>query len=169
MDMKNIFGKNPEWLKENWKGLLVSVAIPLAVGGLASFFTRDAMQNFEVLKKPPLSPPGWIFPVVWTILYLLMGVAAFLIAQQRGKNPAVASALGVYAFQLLLNFFWPIIFFNREWYFAAFVLLIVLWAMIWYTILAFYPINKCAAYLLVPYVLWVTFAGYLNLGVALLQ
>lgn len=153
----------------NYKQLIICVAIPLLVGAVAGLLTRDGMKEFVTLAKPPLSPPGWLFPIVWTMLYTLMGLASYFIYQKRDQSAKVAGALTIYGMQLFFNFFWPIIFFNLKWYFAAFFWLILLWLFIGYTILAFREISKKASYLLYPYLVWVTFAGYLNLGIACLN
>lgn len=143
----------------------IAILIPLIVGGISAFLTRSAMQEYENLPKPAVSPPAWIFPVVWTILYILMGIASYLIYQQINTNENVRQALRLYGLQLFFNFGWSILFFNLEAYFIAFLWLLALWVLIWFTLLAFYPINKKAAWLLVPYLVWVTFAGYLNFAV----
>jgi len=156
-------------LQINKKALIIAIAIPLLVGTLAAFLTRDSMAQFMQLNKPPLSPPGILFPIVWTILYALMGIASYLVYSSNEKQEDIYDALSVYTLQLFVNFFWSIIFFNLEWYLFAFFWLLLLWALILYTILLFYKISKPAAYLLIPYLLWVTFAGYLNLGIYLLN
>lgn len=158
-----------EDLKSKKKLLVVCLAIPLAVGGAAALLTMDSMEKFQMLKQPPLSPPGWLFPVAWTILYLLMGTAAYLVAS-AGADPAEKrDALWSYGVQLALNFVWPLLFFNLRWYLFAFVWLVALWFMILRTAKRFLHIRKIAGDLLIPYLLWVTFAGYLNLGVYLLN
>lgn len=153
----------------NKKALVIAIAIPLLVGAFAGFLTADSMAQFMQLNKPPLSPPGILFPIVWTILYALMGIASYLVYSSNAKQEDIHDALSVYALQLFVNFFWSILFFNLEWYLFAFFWLLLLWVLILYTILLFYRISKPAAYLLVPYLLWVTFAGYLNLGIYLLN
>lgn len=156
-------------MKINWKILAVCVVIPLVVGGVSAVISMGGMEAFETLNQPPLSPPGWLFPVVWTMLYVLMGIASYLIWQARASKPAKESALKVYALQLFFNFFWSIIFFNLKLYWFAFVWLLVLWVLILQCIRQFYPISKTAAYLMIPYLVWVTFAGYLNAGIAMLN
>lgn len=153
-------------MKVEWKKLLVCLAIPLAVGGLAGFLTRGGMETFQSLKKPAISPPGWLFPVVWTILYILMGIACYLVLTSGKAN---RSALIAYGIQLIVNFFWPILFFSFEAYLLSFIWLVILWMLILVTMLLFYNISKPAGYLLIPYFLWVTFAGYLNLSIYLLN
>lgn len=155
-------------MKIDWKKLAICVAIPLLVGGLAALLTRDSMEAFGALNQPPLSPPGWLFPVVWTILYILMGVASYLVVTAR-RSRMINPALTAYGAQLFFNFFWSIIFFNWQQYLFAFIWLLVLWVLILVTLSRFYRIDKRAGYLLIPYLLWVTFAGYLNLGIYLLN
>ncbi len=155
-------------MKENVKKLLISLAIPLAVGGL-SWLLSGAMGQYRALNQPPLSPPGWLFPIVWTILYLLMGYSSYRV-YTAGKPPALTQrALKLYFAQLAVNFLWPIVFFVFSWYLAAFFVLIALWILILLTVKAFSAIDETAGDLLIPYLLWVTFAGYLNLGVYFLN
>ncbi len=151
-------------------GLIVSILIPLAVGGLSALFTNGAMKTFdEDILKPPLSPPSILFPIVWTVLYILMGIAAFLAYNSRGSEKLVKAAMTVYALQLIFNFFWSIIFFNQKNYLFAFVWLMILWLLIALNIYLFSRLNKTAGYLLIPYIIWVTFAGYLNLAIYILN
>lgn len=149
-----------------WKNLITCIAIPLAVGGLSVLFTGNTAADFAVLNKPALAPPGWLFPVVWTILYILMGIASYLVLTSGKPNSA---ALTVYGVQLVFNFLWPILFFTLKRYLLAFIWLILLWALILETYLLFRRISKPAGYLLLPYLVWVTFAGYLNYSIYLLN
>lgn len=149
------------------KPLLISLAITLGTGALAGLITMGSMDSYGTLTKPPLSPPGALFPIVWTILYVLMGVAAYLI--YTSHSPDKRRALTLYGVQLGLNFLWPILFFCFHAYLFSFFWLVALWILILWTMYAFYQIRPGAAYLLVPYLLWVTFAGYLNLGIYLLN
>ncbi len=153
-------------MNHNLKKRLISWAIPLAVGGLASLLS-GGMGNYRVLNQPPLSPPAWVFPVVWTILYLLMGEASYRI--WVSGSPQTKRALTAYGVQLFLNFLWPLVFFGGQMYLTAFLLLLALWVAIFITIRMFSKIDETAGDLLIPYLLWVTFAGYLNLGVFLLN
>lgn len=155
-----------DFLKIEWKKLLICIAIPLVVGGISAFLTRGNMQTFSTLNKPALSPPGWLFPIVWTILYILMGIASYLVLISKKTS---TKALTLYSIQLVFNFFWSIIFFNFSLYLFAFVWLILLWILILKTTILFYQIEKAAGYLMIPYLLWVTFAGYLNWGIYLLN
>lgn len=154
-------------MKIQWKRLLVYLAIPLGVGALAGILTKDSMMQFSLLNRPPLSPPGWLFPVVWTVLFLLMGYASYLVS--RSDSVQKRPTLILYAIQLIVNFFWSIFFFNFEWYLFSFFWLVLLWVLILLTIRAFWRISPTAAILLIPYLLWVTFAGYLNLAIWLIN
>ena len=156
-------------MQSKTKIFLFFTAIPLLVGIIAGLLTRDSMETFSSWNKPPLSPPGILFPIVWTILYTLMGIASFLVYTSGKEKEEVNSALVVYFLQLAVNFFWSIFFFNFEWYTFSFFWLVLLWVLIFYTIRLFYPISNTAAYLLIPYLFWVAFAGYLNLGIAALN
>ena len=155
-------------MKLNIKKLLICLAIPLAVGGLATLLS-GGMGDYRQLNQPPLSPPGWLFPLVWTILYLLMGYASYRVLMSGKDESAIRDALRTYGAQLLLNFLWPIVFFGFEWPLVAFFVLIALWILIYLTIRKFTALDETAGDLLIPYILWVTFAGYLNLGLILLN
>ncbi len=152
-------------MNQKQRQLLICIAIPLLVGTLSAWISRGAMESFDALNQPPLSPPGWLFPVVWTILYILMGIASYLVLISGRPQRMIDKALRVYGLQLGVNFFWSIIFFNWSKYLFAFFWLILLWILIYITIRRFYDISKMTGYLLAPYLVWVTFAGYLNLGV----
>ena len=156
-------------MKIKWKTLLLCIAIPLLMGGLAGLISRGSMSTFAALNQPPLSPPGWLFPVAWTILYTMMGVASYMILTSGAPQDNIGKAIKRYGWQLLFNFFWTFWFFNLQLYFFSFIWLIALWLLILATIVSFSHISKLAAYLMIPYLLWVTFAGYLNLGIALLN
>lgn len=156
-------------MKLDWKKLLICLAIPLAVGGLAALLTGGGMGAYGEFNQPPLSPPGWLFPIVWTILYLLMGYASYRVLTSSATPEKVRNALILYGAQLAVNFLWPLVFFRLGWYWVSFFVLLVLWVLIFLTIRAFSEIDEKAGDLLLPYILWVTFAGYLNLGVAILN
>lgn len=155
-------------MKKDFKKRLSCWAIPLAVGGLATLLS-GGMGNYRVMNQPPLSPPGWVFPIVWTVLYLLMGEASWRVLTSGAEPDKVRKALIAYGVQLGLNFLWPIAFFGGQMYLTAFLILILLWVAIFITLRRFSAINETAGDLLIPYLLWVTFAGYLNLGVYLLN
>lgn len=156
-------------MKIKWKPLIISVLIPLAVGGIAAFITRGNMSLFETVEKPPFSPPGWLFPVAWTILYILMGISSYLIYNADTSRENKTIAISVYGLQLIFNFIWPILFFNMQNFLGALVCLIILWLLILVMIVVFSRISKPAAFLNIPYLLWVSFAGYLNYFIYLLN
>ena len=156
-------------MKIKWKELIISLVIPLAVGAVSGFLNKDSMKDFENLNQPPLSPPGWLFPVVWTVLYILMGIASYLVYTSYATKLQKKNALTVYGVQLFFNFVWSFLFFKFSLYTFSFVWILILWALIILTAVLFYRISKPAAYLMIPYLLWVTFAAYLNLGVAILN
>ena len=149
------------------KPLLLSLLISLGTGGLAALFTGNSMEFYQSLKQPPLSPPGWVFPLAWTILYSLMGVAAYLVwmRDSTGRN----GALFFYGLQLIFNFVWPLLFFNARAYLASLIWLLLLCVLILITTARFFQETKAAGWLMIPYLLWVAFAGYLNAGVWLLN
>ena len=155
-------------MKVNIKKLLLSLALPLAVGGLSALVS-GGMGNYKGINQPPLSPPGWVFPIVWTILYLLMGYAAYRVSASGADPEAIQKALRVYWAQLVLNFVWSPVFFGLQWYLIAFIILVAMWVLIYVTMIRFSKLDKLAGDLMIPYLLWVTFAGYLNFGVFLLN
>lgn len=151
-----------------WKKIkpyVVSIAIALAVGGLSALFTKDSMDIYGTLNQPPLSPPSWLFPVVWTILFTLMGISAAIVYTKNRMN----KGLLINGIQLLVNFLWSIIFFNLRAFLFSFIWLILLWVLIIAMILEYMKTDKVAAYLQIPYLLWVTFAGYLNFMIYILN
>ncbi len=154
--------------KNKIKTYAISILIALAVGGIGGLFTAMGMDSFDALTKPPLTPPSILFPIVWTILYILMGISAARIYMA----PPTATrnhALIVYFIQLAVNLLWSIIFFNLEAYGFAFFWLLLLLALIFTMIYLFSKVDKFAALLQIPYAIWVTFAGYLNLMIWLLN
>ncbi|MCU6761200.1 TspO/MBR family [uncultured Roseburia sp.] len=150
-----------------FKSLIISIAITLAVGALSGFITRNDMTHYQSLNQPPLSPPGILFPIVWTILYILMGISAWLVYESA--DPKNLKALLLYGIQLIINFFWPILFFNFSCYFGALLWLILLLILVIVMIWKFMQISKCSGILQIPYLLWLLFACYLNIGIVLLN
>lgn len=149
---------------------IISIAITLGVGMLSALLTRGSMQAYRNISKPPLNPPMIVFPIVWTVLFVLMGISSAIIYTKRHANKAeVYSALRIYGIQLAVNFFWSIIFFNMQTYLFAFIWLLLLWGIIITMIIQFRKIDLAAAYLQTPYLLWVIFAGYLNLMIYILN
>ena len=161
--------------KIKWKQLVICIAIPLAVGGLAALLTRGGMEDYwdKIIamseNKPLLSPPAWVFPVVWSILYVMMGLASYLVYTSSASPERIRRALTAYALQLGANFIWPLLFFTLEIYLIAFIWLIVLFALALVCALRFGYIDARAGKLMVPYLVWLFFAAYLNLGVYLLN
>lgn len=145
------------------KPLLISLLIPLGAGAVAGFLTSGSMEKYQEMYRPLLSPPGWVFPVVWLILYTLMGIAAYWIYRKDPK----AEALKLYLIQLAVNFFWPILFFNLEWYLFSVIWILLLWYLVFIMIKEFDRIDECAGKLMIPYLFWLTFAAYLNITIAL--
>lgn len=153
-----------------WKKIkpyVISIAIALAVGALSGLLSMEGMETFESFNQPPLSPPAFLFPIVWTILYTLMGIGSAIVWQKgKGRN---GRALLIYEVQLAVNFLWSLIFFNLNAFLFAFIWLLLLLFLIILMIIEFYKIDKTAAYLQIPYLLWVLFAGYLTFMTYLLN
>ena len=150
----------------NIKSLIISIAIPLALGGVSALITVGAMQDFAALNKPPLSPPGYLFPIVWTVLYVLMGVASYIVLESDVASAEKKRALGVYLAQLGFNFLWSIIFFTLGAYELAFLWLAVLLALVITATYRFWHIDRVSGILMLPYAVWVSFAAYLNLAIS---
>lgn len=153
------------WLKI--KPYVISIGIALAVGGLSAILTADNMMIYQEIIRPTLAPPAFLFPIVWTILFVLMGISSAIIYKSNEKSSS--KALTIYAIQLVVNFFWSIIFFNLRNYLFALIWILLLWFLIIFMIYKFYGINKTAALLQIPYLLWVTFATYLTFMIYLLN
>lgn len=156
-----------------WR-VALAILVPLGGGFLVSLLTRNAMDQFGMLKQPPLAPPAWLFPVAWTILYVLMGVASYLIfaGSMKGKKSdrkIGTAALIIYGAQLLFNFIWTPIFFNAGLYWVAFAVLAVMWVLEIVVLILAFRISKAAFWCLIPYILWTSFAAYLNISIALLN
>lgn len=149
--------------------LLISLALPLAAGALSASLTGASMMMYDSFVKPPLSPPGWVFPVVWTLLYILMGLASYLVYTSGASPVRIQRALSFYAVQLSLNFFWPLIFFRLQMYLTGFLWLAALWVLVLICTVLFRYIRKSASRLFLPYFIWCTFALYLNFFVYLLN
>lgn len=156
-----------------WKKIkpyVISIGIALTVGGLSALLTMGNMNTYEELNSPPLSPPGILFPIVWSFLYVLMGISTAIIYVKQDENFHEARCgLRAYAISLVFNFLWSIVFFNFKWFGFAFFWLLGLLFFIIKTIVCYYRVNKAAAYLQIPYAIWVAFAGYLNFGIWMLN
>ena len=156
--------------KSNVKAYVISIAIALGVGALAAFLTRGSMDIYSEINMPPLAPPGFLFPIVWTVLYTLMGISAAIIyTSEKGTQKERSNALKIYAESLAVNFLWSIVFFNFRAFLTAFAVIVLLLYLILRTVSAYRRIEPVAAYLQIPYVLWVAFASYLNFAVWVLN
>lgn len=150
--------------------IILVVLLPLLAGFIGSFFTTPSIPGwYENLEKPFFTPPNWVFGPAWTVLYVLMGAAFFLIWREGFWKRNVRTAVYFFFIQLILNILWSVIFFGLQSPFFAFIEIIVLWTLILITIVKFYPISEKAAYLMMPYLLWVSFATFLNFAVLLLN
>ena len=148
----------------------VSIAIPLAMGILSAALTREDMKVYGDFTKPPLSPPGIVFPIVWSALYILMGISCALVYIHRRSSPSDARAgLCYYVASLLFNLGWSIIFFKLQAAFFALLWLLILFCLVLKYVIYYYKVNMLAAYLQIPYIIWICFAGYLNLGIWILN
>lgn len=156
-------------LSFNLKRFLTSLLLPLAVGGLSALITGKNMDLYSTIATPVLSPPSWVFPVVWTILYTLMGISLYIVRSSGVSKYDKQNALIFFFVQLFLNFIWSPIFFNKQYFLLASVVLLVLWCFSLLMVIAFYRISKVAGILQIPYIIWLTFAGYLNLAIYLLN
>lgn len=149
--------------------LIIALLIPLLVGGISAALTMQGMSVYGLMDKPPLSPPAWLFPIAWTILYLMMGLASYYIFVSDVDTRIKAIALAIYGIQLAFNFMWSIIFFNWGRYSAAFIWIIVLLCIVVVCAMKFSNISRRAGCLLIPYILWLGFAAYLNMGAYVLS
>ncbi len=156
--------------KNDFAKLVISILAAESAGIIGSLFTRPSIPTwYATLVKSPINPPAWLFAPVWTTLFLLMAIASFLIWKKGWEKREVRRALGIFLGQLILNILWSILFFGLHSPLAAFVEIIILWLTILWTILAFRKISKIAAWLLAPYILWVSFAAVLNFLLMLLN
>ncbi len=149
---------------------VVSICVPLLAGVIGSLFTVSSISTWYLtIQKPSLNPPAWVFGPVWTALFVLMGIAVFLVWKKRLASFGVKKALGIFIFQLIINVLWSAVFFGLQNPGGAFLVIILLWLAIVATIFNFAKISRAAAWLLAPYILWVTFASYLNYSIWMLN
>ena len=152
-------------MKANWKTFALWIGLTEAVGALSGWLSREGMKVYsETIVQPPLSPPMWVFPVVWTVLFLLLGYGAARI-YLAPESPKRSQGLNLFVAQLIVNFFWSLIFFNAQAFGLAFAWLLLLWVLVLLMVLTFRKVDPVAAWLQVPYLLWLTFAAYLSFGV----
>ena len=149
------------------KKLILNIIVTLIIGSLPSIFVFKGMNDYGALNKPPLSPPGFIFPIVWGILYILMGISYTKVTNKKSLYTDEAKL--IYGIQLVVNALWTPIFFGLKQYFLAFIWLLMLIVLVVFMIIIFNKIDKKAAYLQIPYILWLLFAAYLNFGVFILN
>jgi tryptophan-rich sensory protein len=157
-------------LKQN-KGKVFAfwIGLSVAVGLLSGFLSRPGMEEFgQTVRQPPLSPPAFLFPVVWTVLYVLMGVGAARI-RLHAPSPLRNQGINLFIAQLAVNFFWSPIFFVARCYPLAFLWLLLLWGLVAWMFLSFRKLDQLAARLQLPYLIWLTFAAYLSAGVWVLN
>ena len=148
----------------------IAIALPLSVGIISALITKENMMIYKEVVTPPLSPLGWLFPIVWTILYILMGISSCMIYLKRERAPSIVrTGLTYYAMSLVANFGWSIIFFNMRLFGIAFLWLLMLLYLIIRTVASYFKVAKVASYLQIPYIAWVVFAGYLNLAIYILN
>lgn len=152
------------------KTYVISMMAALGTGGLSAFLIRKNVYLYQILDKPAFAPPAFLFPVVWTALYILMGISSARICLAKASDPLeVMDALLNYALQLVLNFLWPVIFFNMRTFLFALIWIAVLWCAIIKMIFRFSRLDTTAAYLQIPYLMWTTFAAYLNFMIYLME
>ena len=151
--------------KVNFKTYAFWILLAEAVGALSGWLSRNGMKAYESsIVQPPLSPPSWLFPLAWTILYALMGIGAARI-YKAPRGPDRSKGLNLYTSQLVVNFFWSLIFFNAQAFGFALLWLVLLWTLVMWMIVEFRQVDKPAGNIQIPYLIWLTFAAYLNLGV----
>ena len=162
----NSYNNNGDYMKFDFKKFVIILISTFLIGGLFAFIIRNNMQDYKGLIKP-INVPSIVFPIVWSILYLLMSISCYIIAvsDSKEKNKCII----IYYVQLIINSLWTLIFFGFKSYLIAFIWLILLIVFIVIMILNFYNVSKKAAYLQIPYLIWTVFAGYLNLGIYLLN
>ncbi len=157
-----------KYLKENWLGLILAIALVEIIGAIAGIFSQNAAIDYQNYLQPPLSPPSSLFGIAWVILYALMGIAAYRIFRLPTSQNR-KTALTLFAVQLAVNVSWPIVFFTLGLLLPAFMVIVVLIILVVITIKTFFELDKLSAYLLLPYLAWLLFAAYLNLGIFILN
>lgn len=162
----NIFKVNGKF---DLKALLLNIFIPIILGGLVGYFIKGSIGTYEVLKKPIIAPPGIVFPIVWTILYFLMGLAAYRIYLKIKDGKGGNNAYFTYWIQLVFNYFWSFIFFTFKLYGISFIWIVILFILVVITFIKFFKIDKKAGVLLIPYLIWLIYAGILNFYIWILN
>ena len=144
--------------------LTAALLIPLLTGVFSAFLTASDMDLYETMNRPALAPPGWLFPIAWTVLYILMGLASYIVLTSSEDQDKKRRALTVYAAQLIMNFFWCTIFFTYRLYLVSFIWLLMMWILVIICAVMFFRIRRKAGLMMLPLALWTTFAAYLNLA-----
>ncbi len=144
--------------------LIVLILIPVLTGAFSAFLTSADMNIYETMDRPPLAPPEWLFPIAWTILYVLMGLASYFVYTSSADREQKRKALMFYTVQLMMNFFWSTLFFTYRLYLIALIWLLVMWVLILISAIRFYRIRPVAGIMMCALFLWTTFAAYLNLA-----
>ena len=150
----------------NYKKIIIFIIIPIIVGLIGNLLGNSSM-GFDSINKPSFTPPGILFPIVWTILYILMGISSYLIYRENNSNKSCA--LRVYALQLVVNMLWTFFFFNLKWYFFSFIWIILLIVLVVVMIYKFIKINKVAGSIQIPYLIWLIFASVLNFTIYIIN
>ncbi len=150
------------------KNILKFLALTISVGLIASFLIKDYTDRYLILAKPDIAPPMWVFPVAWSIIYILMGIAGGM-AYNMALNGSKKNVIILYGLQLIINFLWPVVFFRFGNVMLALYVLLFLWVLVLANMVLYSKINRYSVYLFVPYLLWVSFAAYLNYGIYLLN
>ena len=157
--------KNDNKVKVRVVAFITSILVPMLVGVFSAFLTAEDMKIYETMEQPPLSPPGWLFPIVWTILYAVMGVASYIVCASDADVNQKRRAMGVYVAQLLMNMFWSTLFFTYERYLLSLIWLLVMWVQILICTVRFFRIQRAAGYMMAGVLAWTTFAAYLNIAI----
>ncbi len=151
-------------------GFIASIGICLAAGAIGAFFTAGSIPIWYAgLAKPPFAPPDWIFAPVWTTLYVLMGISVFLVWREGFENNEVKAGVGLFALQLILNVLWSFVFFDQGSILGGLIVILALWFILLFTVLKFFSVSALAGWVLVPYLVWVSFASILNLAFLILN
>lgn len=152
--------------KISWAKLIIAILICQLAGIIGSIFTSSSVDTwYQTLSKPSFTPPGGVIGTVWIILFILMGISLYIVWNKGTKKKNVKNALWIFGIHLIFNILWSVLFFGLKSPLLAFIEIIILWFLILATILSFYKISKISSYLLIPYILWVSFASYLNLSI----
>lgn len=149
--------------------MIIAILIPVAVGLFSAFLTGNDMKIYENMNHPFLAPPGWVFPVAWTVLYVVMGLASYLVYTSDAEGEVKRKALTLYACQLIMNFFWSTLFFTYARLWISFIWIMVMWGLILICAIRFYRINSAAGLMMGVLLLWTTFAAYLNLACCIMS